>query len=383
MENLNSVCFISQINEVKPIENSDNIELAIVNGWNCVVKKNLYKVGDLVVCMTTDAVLPKEVADMLEVTSYLRSGNRVRTVKLRNTYSECLVTPLYAFSNTLSAYDSMHVGKDLMSILGIYKYDPPAKMLRLSNGKTRKYHENPNFPIYYKFPNIKNKPNLFNSVDYVEITRKIHGTNARYGIVKKNKLSVWSKIKKFLGFSLGWDAYEFVVGSHNVEKGSESQGFYDRNVWFDIADKYQIKDRLWNVVKNKVSSCQPEDLGSGLVIYGEIYGKGIQKNYEYGLDDIMFFIFDIELDKKYLNMTSAKYMAEDCLGISYAEVLYTGFYSEEIKNTYVFNNFINNTKVPHEGVVIKSIDGDRHKVAKVINPDYLIYGEKHSIGDSH
>jgi hypothetical protein len=201
--------------------------------------------------------------------------------------------------------------------------------------------------------------------------------------VKKNKLSVWSKIKKFLGFSLGWDAYEFVVGSHNVEKGSESQGFYDRNVWFDIADKYQIKDRLWNVVKNKVSSCQPEDIGSGLVIYGEIYGKGIQKNYEYGLDDNMFFIFDIELDKKYLNMTSAQYMAEDCIGISYAEVLYTGFYSEEIKNTYVFNNFINNTKVPHEGVVIKSIDGDRHKVAKVINPDYLIYGEKHNIGDSH
>ena len=38
MENLNSVCYISQINEIKPIENSDNIELAIVNGWNCVVK---------------------------------------------------------------------------------------------------------------------------------------------------------------------------------------------------------------------------------------------------------------------------------------------------------------------------------------------------------
>ena len=383
MENLNSVCYISQINEIKPIENSDNIELAIVNGWNCVVKKNIYNVGDLVVCMTTDAVIPKETSDRLQVTNYLRNGSRVRTVKLRNTYSECLVTPLYAFADTLSAYESLPVGKDLMSTLGIYKYEPPAKMLRLSNGKVKKYHENPNFPIYYKFPNIKNKPSIFDSTDYVEITRKIHGTNARYGIVKKNKLSVWNKIKKFLGFSLGWDEYEFVVGSHNVEKGSDSQGFYDRNVWFDIADMYQIKDRLWNVVKNKVSSCHPEEIGSGFIIYGEIYGKGIQKNYEYGLDDIMFFIFDIELDKTYLNMTSAQYMAEDCIGIPYAEVLYTGFYSEEVKNTYVFNNFVNNTKVPHEGIVIKAINGDRHKVAKVINPDYLIYGEKHSIGDSH
>ena len=87
MENLNSVCFISQINEIKPIENSDNIELAIVNGWNCVVKKNIYNVGDLVVCMTTDAVIPKETSDRLEVTNYLRNGSIVRTVKLRNTYS--------------------------------------------------------------------------------------------------------------------------------------------------------------------------------------------------------------------------------------------------------------------------------------------------------
>jgi hypothetical protein len=41
------------------------------------------------------------------------------------------------------------------------------------------------------------------------------------------------------------------------------------------------------------------------------------------------------------------------------------------------------TKVPHEGVVVKHIDGERHKVGKVINPDYSIYGEKNNVGDSH
>jgi hypothetical protein len=49
----------------------------------------------------------------------------------------------------------------------------------------------------------------------------------------------------------------------------------------------------------------------------------------------------------------------------------------------VFNNNIEGTKVPHEGIVIKHVSGDRRKVAKVINPDYLIYGEKHDVGDSH
>ena len=31
----------------------------------------------------------------------------------------------------------------------------------------------------------------------------------------------------------------------------------------------------------------------------------------------------------------------------------------------------------------KFTDGDRRKVAKVISPDYLIYGEKNNVGDSH
>ena len=37
----------------------------------------------------------------------------------------------------------------------------------------------------------------------------------------------------------------------------------------------------------------------------------------------------------------------------------------------------------NEGIVIKHHTGNRNKVAKVINPDYLIYGEKHDVGDSH
>ncbi|MGE9120735.1 hypothetical protein, partial [Escherichia coli] len=78
---------------------------------------------------------------------------------------------------------------------------------------------------------IKNVPGIFTEEDWVQITRKIHGTNARFGIVKKNKLSIWDKIKKVFKLADNWIDYEFVVGSHNVEKGSDSQGFYDTNVW--------------------------------------------------------------------------------------------------------------------------------------------------------
>jgi hypothetical protein len=105
----------------------------------------------------------------------------------------------------------------------------------------------------------------------VEITRKIHGTNARYGIVKKNKLSILDRIKKLFGNK--WAEYEFVVGSHNVEKGSDSQGFYDTNVWYDIEKKYDIKNKLWGYVKDKIYG---DNVGDGITLYGEIYGAGIQ-----------------------------------------------------------------------------------------------------------
>jgi len=53
MENQNSVCFVARINEVKPIEGADNIELGVIGGWNCIIKKGEYTEGDLVVVATT------------------------------------------------------------------------------------------------------------------------------------------------------------------------------------------------------------------------------------------------------------------------------------------------------------------------------------------
>jgi RNA ligase (TIGR02306 family) len=356
---------------VSEIPNADNIELVTVGGWNAITKKGEYQVGDKVVVATTDAVIPQALSDLMEVTNYLRKGQRVRTVKLRGVYSECLIIPI-GFVPDKYRYE----GADCMELLEIFKYEPPVKTITLvSGGRKVKYHQNPNFHVYYKFPNQKNVPDMFSEEDEVVITRKLHGTNARYGIVRKKKLSLWDRVKMFFGNK--WAGFEYVYGSHNVEKGSDSQGFYSTDVWDDVAVKYDIRSKIWSHVKDTY-----EYLESGFIIYGEIYGAGIQKNYEYGLDTIKFAGFDVEVDNEYVG-----YPAEcahfNVLDLPQVELLYKGIWVKEIQDTFVFNNNIEGTKVPHEGVVVKSVTGDRRKVSKVINPDYLIYGEKNNVGDSH
>jgi RNA ligase (TIGR02306 family) len=374
MENNNSVCFVAKINEVKAIEGADNIEQAVIGGWNTIVKKGSHYEGQLVIVATTDAVIPIALSDKYGVTNYLRKGQRVRTVKLRGVYSECLVIPI-----TPGHEVNYSEGQDMMEKLGIVKYEPPVKQIQLASGRKIKWRDNQNFHIYYKFPNLKNVAGMFTEEDEVQITRKIHGTNARYGIVRKSKLSFWDKVKKFFKIADKWIDYEYVYGSHNCEKGSDSQGFYSTDVWRTVAEGYGIKEKLWGMVKQY----SVEDLGSGVVLYGEIYGAGIQKNYDYGLTDIKFVAFDITINGEYLAPEITHIVTSCELQLSHVEVLYEGKWNQEIQDEYTFNNFIEGTKVPHEGIVIKHASGDRKKVAKVINPDYLIYGEKNDVGDSH
>jgi RNA ligase (TIGR02306 family) len=372
MENNNSVCYVARINEIKEIPGSDNIEQGVIGGWNCIIKKGEYKVDDLVVVATTDAVIPQELSDAMNVTNYLRKGQRVRTVKLRGVYSECLIIPITYVQGVKRVE-----GTDVMDMLGIFKYEPPAVQIQLASGKKIRYQKNPNFHVYHKFPNLKNVPDMFDEEDHVQITRKMHGTNARYGIVKKIKLSFWDKFKKFFRLADEWIEYEYVYGSHNVEKGSDSQGFYDTDVWMKVADKFELKEKLWNLFK-VAKSTGAYQVDNGIVIYGEIFGPGIQKNYDYGLEEIEFEVFDITMNGEYLDPMRTLYFCDNLLLLPHVKVLYTGAWSQEVQDKHVFGNFIEGTKIPHEGIVIKHHTGERNKVAKVINPEYLTFDEKNN-----
>jgi RNA ligase (TIGR02306 family) len=380
MKNINSVCYVDRIDSVSPIDGADKIELVKVKGWTCVVPKGKYKGGELVICITQDAVVPAEFAEQNGFISYLRHRKKtnqycVRTVKLRGVYSECVILDIN--TNSINNVGKYNVGDDLESVLGITKYEEPEE-IRSVGGKSIKYHTNPNFHIYYKFPNAKNAGDIFTEKDVVYITRKIHGSNWRAGIVKKDKITFWDKVRKLFGNK--WVEYTFVYGSRTVEKGSDSQGYYSTDVWKTICERYNVKERLWKLVKaNNV-------INEGIVLYGEIYGPGIQgEKYAYGESEVKLKLFDIKHDGVYLGEENWRSIA---LQIGFGtqdlvDVLYHGKWSKEEEDKWVFNHFINNTKVPHEGIVVKRNDGSRQHMYKRINPEYLIFSEKNNVPEHH
>jgi RNA ligase (TIGR02306 family) len=365
MKNVNSVCFVGKIEEINPIQGADKIVQAVISGWECVIQKDEFVVGENVVIATTDAVIPIELADKLGITNYLKHRKKtgqytVKTTKLKGVYSTATIIKKAHVIND-------KVGEDMMKELGIEKYEEPVEQIQLASGKKVRYQKNPNFHVYHKFPNAKNAPNIFTAEDSIVITRKVHGCNARYGIVKKSKLTILDRIKKFFGKK--WIEYDFVYGSHEVEKGSDSQGFYSTDVWREVGDRYRIKEKLWRYL----DIFGP--IGEGIILYGEVYGPGIQKYYDYSERELKLVLFDIKLDGEYVGHELFSLTAS-ILDLPKVEVFYKGKHCNEKIKEFQHNKFISNTKVPEEGVVVKCITGDRAKIAKYINPAYLEFQSK-------
>ncbi len=74
---------IELISEINCHPNADKLELAKVLGYTCIVEKGKYKMGDAVVLIQPDTVLPNEPwAEMFK-----KRGSRVKALRLRNIWS--------------------------------------------------------------------------------------------------------------------------------------------------------------------------------------------------------------------------------------------------------------------------------------------------------
>ena len=103
---------IQTIDDIKPIEGKDRIAMARVRGWNVIIQKSEFNIGDKCVFFEIDSVLPEK-----PWFEFMRQRKfRVRTLKFGNAVSQGLVFPLSIFGNygeLIKDNDGNIIGVDL------------------------------------------------------------------------------------------------------------------------------------------------------------------------------------------------------------------------------------------------------------------------------
>ena len=351
---------IVQVLAVEDHPGADRLDLLTIKGWQCVARKGEYSVGDKVIYIPIDSVLPEELeAKIFGADAKVKlSKSRVKTIKLRGAISQGMVIPMWYVE------PDYKVGRDVTKELGITKYEPPPPKFQSVGGgsQPKKSYKHPNFDKYHKWPNIKNYPELFNPDDIVIVTEKIHGTNFKAGWLKWHGNKWWKKVLSWVGLAPEW---QFVYGSHNVQISEKMlyDGFYDKNVYAETVVKYELKNRI----------------PKGMLIFGEVYGAGIQKGYDYGLKDSReLVLFDAKVeDGGYLGYYEFKALAIRML-MPTAPELYIGQYAGfKLERHIAGPSTIDPKQKVREGCVIKTVDEQKcyagsRKGTKCINPEYLL-----------
>lgn len=114
------LCYIVKIDEIKPIEGSDNCECAMVGGWHVMVRKNLFHAGDKAVYFEIDSLLPSSNAafEFLKQKKYRIRTQRYTFGGAGKFYSEGLLMGLEELGV------EGEVGDFLTEQLGVTYYEP-------------------------------------------------------------------------------------------------------------------------------------------------------------------------------------------------------------------------------------------------------------------
>ncbi len=338
---------IEQIIEIQPHPDPEvtQLEIAKVLGYECVVKKDYYKINDLVVLIYPDNVLPD---DEWAVSYKKYAPVRVKAIKLRSFISFGIIVDIAtipALKDITDISPESKISKDVAEIIGVTKYEGPTDISCCPYAKKGSKPELP-FGIpttdENRWQSIRYLSSLMGSI--VDVTLKIDGTSSTYYYIRSEDM--------------------FGATSRSLDLALDKENVYTNNI-----AKYDIENKLKKYcIENEVDLC----------IRGESYGHKIQ-NYNKNpyckmKNDIFFFSVYNLTEKHYEHKGSKHYFINVCkeLGLPTVPII-----EENVELTKVLINrydselkLITHDKCPKgetfEGVVIK---GPKWSF-KIINKHY-------------
>jgi RNA ligase (TIGR02306 family) len=324
---------IQVVTEIRPIKGADRIEAATVLGYQTVIKKGEFRVGDMCVWYEPDTV----VAERPEYEFLRKQGFRLKVSRFKGQVSQGLALPLSALP--MGNYSP---GDDVTELTGIRKYEKPlpANLAGVAKGA---------FPTWLHKTdesNLRSFPEALAEFSGREcyITQKVDGSSATYYLRRG----------------------EFGVCSRNLELLED-----ENNGLWRAACEFRIREAL-------------ATLGGDFALQGEIHGEGVQGNpmKSRGLGFAAFNLFDVTAHR-YVGRAELIRFSETT-GVPLVRTIWQGPFQFTLPELVAMANAQDYAPgIPAEGIVIRPIEEARSQVlpsrrlsAKIISERYALkHGE--------
>lgn len=359
---MRKLAHIEEIVDIKPIEGADRIEIATVLGWQVVVKKGEFKVGDKVCYIEIDSIVPEKPEF-----EFLRDRKfKVKTIKLRKQISQGLIVPL-----TTLPKNKYNVGDDVTNELGIKQFisdgEKEGRGIATRKPKTKLTKYMMKYEWFRNLYNKKYKPQSKKFPEWIFKTDENRLQNIP-DILKDKSQKYYSTIKMDgSSLTLAVKDKEFVICSRNVRLSDKKNS--DSN-FVKLAHQINYKEVLTKIKKSFNAK--------SVIIQGEMCGTGIQGN-KYDITGLNLFVFNLIIDnKKYPTYEIRKIFEENQIALMTVPLV-----TENVKGDclYILPDTIEEMlerakgdslyySTIREGIVVRS--EDQSISFKVINNEFLL-----------
>lgn len=376
------LAYVVKVDEIRPIEGADRVEIAVVNGWHIMVRKDQFKPGDLAVYFEIDSKVPaKEPFMFLEgkhfkvkTQKYFKGtvisqgllmgfedfGWDKNAHKLGDFLTKELEVTYSVEEDNIRKAPSVDKYKRMAQRNGkLFAHQPFRWLMRRTWGKKllfvffgKKGDKKAAWPAWVAKTDeerVENMPWIFDNKSPFVATEKIDGTSTTF-TMKRGKFG----------------KNNFYVCSRNVVFDKPDKNcFYDTNVYIEMAEKYNIEKILESILTDDPTL-------DWITLQGETYGAGIQKR-DYGLKEHRFagFNFITSKEGRWDSVRAAKFMTQ--YNIPWVPILDENYIlPDTIEELRAFSHSEGSRidGVIKEGIVFRSQDGSMS--FKCVDPEFLM-----------